>query len=274
MLRTSNPTLAAFESPQTIDTLSPAAERPGTMTIGGTVTATMILLGVLTCSAVGGWTLATSNPGLMMPLWIGAALAGIAIGFALRAKPQWAPVLGFVFAIVEGFFVGAVSLMFEKMVLTKASGATVAGTGIVFQAMLLTLGILGALLLAYRVGMIRVGGTLQRVVVAATGGIMFLYIAVFAWSLLAPLFGMGRNIPYIHELFKIQGAGMISIGFSVVVVVLASLNLVMDFQTIEEAAKEGQPKYMEWYGAFALLTTLVWLYLEVLRLLAKLRGRE
>jgi uncharacterized YccA/Bax inhibitor family protein len=130
--------------------------------------------------------------------------------------------------------------------------------GIVQQAILLTFGTLGALLLAYKSGMIKVTENFKLGVVAATGGVALTYLLGFIFS----FFGVN---------FSIFGGGTIGIIFSLVVVVIASLNLVLDFDFIEEASERNLPKYFEWYGAFGLIVTLVWLYLELLRLLAKLR---
>ena len=133
--------------------------------------------------------------------------------------------------------------------------------GIVLQAVALTLGVLGALLLAYTSRLIKPTENLKLGIVAATGGVFLVYMA--SWIL--GIFGVG--VPFIHD------SGPIGIGFSLVVINIAALNLVLDFDFIETGAAVGAPKYMEWYGAFGLMVTLVWLYLEILRLLAKLRDR-
>jgi uncharacterized YccA/Bax inhibitor family protein len=133
--------------------------------------------------------------------------------------------------------------------------------GIVVNAVGLTLGVLGVLLLAYRSGLVRPSENMKLGIVAATGGLALVYLV----SMGLGFFGM--SIPYIHD------SGPIGIGFSLLVIVLAALNLVLDFDFIERGAELGAPKYMEWYAAFGLLVTLVWLYLEILRLLAKLQGK-
>jgi uncharacterized YccA/Bax inhibitor family protein len=145
---------------------------------------------------------------------------------------------------------GAISAIFEKQY-----------PGIVIQAVGLTFGVLFCLLLAYKSGMIKVTQNFRLGVVAATGGIALLYFVNIIMSF------FGARIPFIHE------AGLLGIGFSLFVVVIASLNLVLDFDFIEKGAEAGAPKYMEWYGAFGLIVTLIWLYLEILRLLAKLQRR-
>ena len=134
--------------------------------------------------------------------------------------------------------------------------------GIVMQAVGLTFGTLAALLMAYRSGLIRATENFKLGVVAATGGIFILYLVSFGMSF------FGKSIPFIHE------SGLMGIGFSAFVVVIAALNLVLDFDFIENGVEQGAPKYMEWYGAFGLMVTLVWLYLEILRLLSKLQSRN
>lgn len=257
-MRTANPAfnVPAFTQPQRWADLAPAS--PKVMTVSGTVNASFILISLTIGGSLGGWMLAGNNPGLVYPLWIGGALASVAIGFLLRMAPKASPFVAPVYALVEGVFLGAISWAFAKWI----------APGVVFQALLLTFGIFLSLLMAYKVGLIRIGSVAKRCIYAATGGVMFLYMAVWILRMLG-----FHDIPFIHGLFAIKGAGMIGIGFSLFVVVLASLNLVLDFQFIEEGARAQLPKHMEWYGAFALLTTLVWLYIEILILLSKLRER-
>jgi uncharacterized YccA/Bax inhibitor family protein len=152
---------------------------------------------------------------------------------------------------VEGVFIGALSAIFEARY-----------PGIVMQAVGLTFGTMAAMLIAYRSGLIRATEKFKLGVVAATGGILLLYLAQFVMG----FFG--------HSMGFISGNGTMAIVFSAVVVVIAALNLILDFDLIESGAQSGAPKYMEWYGAFALVVTLVWLYLEILRLLSKLQSRN
>ena len=147
---------------------------------------------------------------------------------------------------------GSISYMFNQ-----------AYEGIVMQAIGLTLGILASLLLAYRSGMIKATENFKLGIAAATGGIFLLYFVSFIMS----FFGSGISV------LDPSNSSLMSIGISLFIVVIASLNLVIDFDFIEEGAEKGAPKYMEWYGAFGLLVTLVWLYLEILKLLSKLRSR-
>jgi uncharacterized YccA/Bax inhibitor family protein len=155
------------------------------------------------------------------------------------------------YGLLEGLVLGSVSAIFELRF-----------PGIAIQAVGLTFGTLVALLLAYRSGLIRVTDKFRLGVVAATGGIALFYLITFVLG----FFGVHFN--------SIYGAGPIGIGFSVFVVIIASLNLVLDFDFIESGARAGAPKYMEWYAAFGLMVTLIWLYLEILRLLSKLRSRD
>ena len=157
------------------------------------------------------------------------------------------------YAILEGSLLGGISYMYNTMY-----------DGIVSQAIQLTVGILLALLFAYKSGYIKATENFKLGVFAATGGIAIIYLINFIMS----FFGSGLPV------MDINNSSMFSIGFSLVVVIIASLNLVLDFDFIEEGVEKGAPKYMEWYGAFGLMITLVWLYLEILRLLAKLNSRR
>jgi uncharacterized YccA/Bax inhibitor family protein len=166
-------------------------------------------------------------------------------------KKEWAGVTAPLYALAEGFLVGGISAIFERLY-----------PGIVIQAVMLTFGTLAALLLAYKSGLIKATENFKLGVVAATGGIALLYIVSMVMR-----FAFDKPIGFIHE------GSTFGILFSVFVVVIAALNLVLDFDFIENGVEKGAPKYMEWYGAFGLTVTLIWLYLEILRLLAKLRER-
>jgi uncharacterized YccA/Bax inhibitor family protein len=187
---------------------------------------------------------------------LGAFLATGVMGLIIGLKPRTAPFLSPLHAAGEGAFLGIISYI----VPLQFKGV---GEGVVIQAMLLCFGILTALLLAYSAGLVRLGSTATKVVLVATGGVAIYYFG--GWLL--SMFGL----PVIQ--LGWQG-GIAGIGFSLFVVVLASLNLVLDFQFIQAGVVNKAPKYMEWYGAFGLLVTLVWLYIEVLRLLAKIQSRD
>jgi len=224
------------------------------MTINGTVNKTGILLLLTVLTAAFAWSQTLGADGQIAPgamiYAIGGAIGGLVLAVVTVFKKEWSPVTAPMYALVEGFFLGAISAVFEARF-----------PGIVFQAVLLTFGTLFALLVAYRSGLIKVTENFKLGVVAATGGIALLYLASFVLSF------FNINVPVIHE------ASWLGIAFSLFVVVVAALNLVLDFDFIENGAAARAPKYMEWYGAFGLMVTLVWLYVEFLRLLSKLQSR-
>lgn len=220
------------------------------MTLNGAVNKTgFSLLILLACAAVV-WN-GVVPPALLMPAVVLSLIGGLIVALVTVFKRTLAPVTTPLYAALEGVLLGAISLTYEQRF-----------PGIVINAIALTMGTLGALLLAYRSGIIRATENFKLGVFAATGAIGLLYLVSMVMSL------FGTRVPYIHE------SGLIGIGFSLFVVVIAALNLVMDFDFIERGVEQGAPKYMEWYAAFGLLVTLVWLYLEILRLLAKLQGRD
>ena len=221
-----------------------------TMTIMGTVHKTALGLLLLMTTALYTWNLPLGDPRTNMLMMIGI-FGGFGVAILTAFKHHLAKYTVPAYALLQGLALGGISKYFEMRY-----------PGIVNQAVMLTFGTLGALLLAYRSGLIKATENFKLGVVAATGGIFFVYL--ISW-----IFGMfGVGVPMIH------GNSNMSILFSIGVVIIAALNLVLDFDFIEEAAENGAPKYMEWYGAFGLLVTLVWLYLEILRLLAKLASRR
>jgi len=175
----------------------------------------------------------------------------LVLGLVTIFVKTWAPVTSPLYAVCEGLALGGISAMFEAQY-----------PGIVIQAVALTFGTLFGLLMAYRSGLIKATENFKLGVVAATGSIFLIYLVGFVLGF------FGIAIPYIHQ------SGTIGILFSLFVVVVAALNLVLDFDFIESGVASGAPKYMEWYAAFGLMVTLIWLYLEILRLLAKLRSRR
>lgn len=221
------------------------------MTLAGTVQATLIFTVLLMASAMFTWNKATVDPASAM-IWVaGGGIAGLVLALITVFKKEWAGVTGGLYAIAEGLLLGGLSARYEAQF-----------NGIVLQAVLLTGGTLFALLAAYSMRLIRATENFKLSVAAATGGIFLVYITTWILGL------FGIHIPWIHE------SGMVGIGFSVFVVVLAALNLVLDFDFIEQGCEQGAPKYMEWFAAFGLLVTLVWLYIEILRLLSKLAKRD
>ena len=224
------------------------------MTLNGTVNKTAFLLVLTLVGAMFTWGkfFASGGTANLMPYVLGGAIGGLVVALVTVFKKEWSPVTAPLYAGLEGLFIGAVSAMFELRF-----------PGIVMQAAALTFGTLGALLLAYRSGLIKATENFKLGVFAATGGIALLYLVNIGMR----LFGF-EGMGFIHD------SGWMGIGFSAVVVVVAALNLVLDYDFIEKGVEQGAPKYMEWYAAFGLLVTLVWLYLEILRLLAKLQSRD
>ncbi len=254
LMKTSNPALgektfgdlARAQYGGTIDAV-------GRMTLNGTVNRTGILL--LCAVATASWTwhlfLQSREMAAVEPLMLGGLFGGLIFAMATIFKKEWSPVTAPIYALLEGLVLGGVSAAFDLRY-----------PGLAIQAVGLTFGTLFVLLLAYSSGWIKVTDKMRLGIVAATGGIMVFYLL----QMLLGFFGFHFS--------AINGSGAIGIGFSLVVVAVAALNLVLDFDFIEQGVRVGAPKYMEWYGAFGIMVTLVWLYLEMLRLLSKLRSRN
>ena len=220
------------------------------MTVQGSVLKTAILVVILLATAAYTWSqaVAGSTPiayGLLIAGSIGGFITALVTIFIPKVSPFTAPI----YAALEGLVLGAISAVFETMY-----------PGIVIQAVGLSIGVLAVMLFLYGTGIIRATEKFKIGVVAATGAVCLVYLVDIVVSL------FGTRLPFIHE------TGPVGIGFSLVVVVIAALNLILDFDFIEQGVRQQAPKYMEWYGGFSLLVTLVWMYLEILRLLAKLRG--
>lgn len=244
-MRSGNPVLTA-------DTFRATGVGVGSdaMTIEGTVNKTGLALIILMVAASYTWNLGIGDPRAYTWIMVGVFGGGIT-AFATIFRPTWAPVTTPLYAALEGLALGAISATFEARY-----------PGLVSQAVFLTFGTLGALLMAYRSGLIAPTENFKLGVAAATGGIALVYVVGMVMSL------FGASIPLVHS------SSMLGIAFSVFVVAIAALNLVLDFDFIEQGAARGAPKYLEWYGAFGLLVTLVWLYLEILHLLSKLQERR
>jgi uncharacterized YccA/Bax inhibitor family protein len=246
-MRTSNPALneRAFQGERAV--------LGDTMTLQGTVNKTGVLLICVIATAAWTWNLFlhSHSPQTVMPLALLGGIGGLIVAMVTIFKKQWAGITAPIYALLEGLVLGSISAMLE-----------VRFPGIAIQAVSLTFGTLVILLLAYRSGLIAVTEKFRLGVIAATGGIALFYIV----EIVLGFFGI--------HFTAINGSGVIGIGFSVFVVIIAALNLVLDFDFIETGVRVGAPKYMEWYGAFGLMVTLIWLYFEILRLLSKIRSRE
>lgn len=270
-LQSGNPAMGALE--RWDENFTDAASRPKVMTIGGTVQATGILLaivagaGVITYQAIMSQTVLAGDR-LQLPGWAWlAAMISFGLfflfGFAIYRKPRAAPVLAPIHAGVEGVWVGALSAIIPAQFLGGVELLAGSGNALIMQAVLATMGICAAMLLGYATGILRVGPFFQKVLLTMGAGLAFYVVALFILQFLGIRIWNG-----------FADAGPIGIGFTVFCLGLASLYLLLDFKFIEEGVKNGAPKYMEWVGAWGLMVTLVWVYIEVLRLLAKLRSSD
>lgn len=265
-MRTANPTLGVFNKPQTWDDARGISDRAKVMTLGGTIFASTVLIGITATVATIAWSRLQQGDAVSsaaLPTLIGGAIGGLVLALIIVFKPKTAPILSPVYAAVQGVFVGAISLVVARMLDARMDDV---GLTTVFQAITLTFGIFAAMLIGYASGILKFGQVVKNCIMAATGGIMIFYMAAILLSFVG-VTGMSGMLSF-------NNGSPISIGFSLFVVVIASLNLVLDFEFIEKGVQAKAPKYLEWYGAFALLVTLVWLYIEILRLLSKLRGRH
>jgi len=255
LMKTSNPALGEdtfrrFSSGQ-YGGLIDATSR---MTLNGTVNKTGILL--LCALATAAWTwkgfMDTRDPSAVSLQLLLGLFGGLIFAFVTIFKKEWSPVTAPVYALLEGMVLGGLSAIME-----------VRYPGIAFQAVGLTFGTLFAMLMVYRSGLIRVTDKFRAGMFAATGGIFLFYLAQMV-------------LGFFHVSFfgSVWGSGVVGIGFSLIVVAIAALNLVLDFDFIERGVASGAPKYMEWYGGFGIMVTLVWLYIEILRLLSKVRSRN
>lgn len=249
-MRRSNPTF----NTETFKQYYGAFEREQPMTLNGAVHKTAVLLALVAISAAANWTIVISpRPEIGLMLGVFGAIAGLLIAIATVIKREWAPILAPVYAVTEGLLVGMISALLNRQY-----------PGIAIQAFMMTIGVATAMLAIYRSGWIKVNRTFVIGVVSATGGVLLFYLISIALNL---FFG-GSALNFVFA------PTPIGILFSLFVVGLAALNLVLDFEIIRQGVEAKAPKYMEWYSAFGLTVTLVWLYLELLRLLAKLRSRD
>ena len=242
---TSNPTtnVAVYEN-QIIDS--------NPMTISGAINKTAILLGITILTSIYTWNLvfASYMDKATLLLWIGI-IAGLVLAIIMRFRPQNAGILSVFYAICEGLAIGTISAMYEK-----------AFDGIVGNAALATFATLGSMLFLYKANIIKATQKFRSIIVTATIGIMIFYLIQIVMAF------FGANF------LPVWQSGPLGIGISVAICIIAALNFILDFDFIERGAQSMVPKYFEWYGAFSLLVTMIWLYLEILRLLAKLNSRN
>ncbi|MCC5824206.1 MAG: Bax inhibitor-1/YccA family protein [Phycisphaerales bacterium] len=271
LLQSGNPAMSALE--RWDENFTDSATRPRVMTIGGTVQATAILLaivaatGVITFQSIMKASVAAGNqlvlPGWAWPGMILAFISFLVVGLVIYRKPKAAPIIAPIHAAIQGVWAGALSAIIPAQFLNSMEVFSGGATTLVAQAVLATVGICAAMLTGYATGILRVGPFFQKVIITLGIGLLFYIVALFLLQML----GVG-----IWNGFR--DTGPIGIIFTVFCLGLASLYLLLDFKFIETGVKEGAPKYMEWVGAWGLMVTLVWVYIEVLRLLAKLKSSD
>jgi uncharacterized YccA/Bax inhibitor family protein len=221
------------------------------MTLQGTVNKTGVLLLCVVITSAWTWGIAHSQaPEAALPWMMGGLIGGLVFALATIFKKEWSPITAPVYALCEGLVLGGISALLERSY-----------PGIAIQAMGLTFGVTAVMLMLYRTGVLRATPKFTVGVVAATGGIFVVYMV----DLVLGMFG--RHVPLLNS------AGPLGIGVSAVIVIIAALNLILDFDFVETGVHARAPKYMEWYGAFGIMVTLVWMYMEILRLLSKVRQR-
>lgn len=244
-MESSNPTLKnkIFENAQVVGGAP-------TMTVQGTVNKTLIMLAILMFTAVSTWSMITPNN--VMALSMGSGIIGFLLAIVTTFKPNWAPTTAPMYAAVQGVFLAVFSTMFEA----KYPGIVVKSVGLTFAVAL-------AMLMGYKAGFFAATPALRKGIMIAVGGIMLFYVVVF----IASLFGIAPP-------GFINGGGPLGIAFSLFVVGLASMCLILDFDFIEQASQNNIDKRMEWYGAFSLMVTLIWLYFEIMRLMSKINSRN
>jgi len=251
--RSSNPAL----SKNVFNAQSYSADYTETMTLNGTLNKSIVMLALVVVGALYTWKMffgalsIEAGQSIVTPWMIGGGIGGFVFSLITIFKKSWAYITAPIYAILEGVFLGALSAFFEAIY-----------PGLVMQAIALTFGTLFIMLFAYRSGIIKVTQKLRAGIIAATGAVALVYFISFIFS----MFGANGLI--------INSNGILGIGISLVIVVIAALNLVLDFDFIAKGSQAGLPKYMEWYAAFGLMLTLVWLYIEILRLLSKFASRD
>ena len=259
-MRASNPVLSRLAEAAR-DTLSTRA-RGDVMTRAGTAGKAAILLALCVFSASFTWTqVAAGNTGIVMPSLLVGGLGGFVMALIVSFKPNTAPITAPIYAVLEGLLLGAISAFYELRT-RDLSGNPTSQSGIVVQAVLLTFAVALGVFTLYRLNILKATEGFRRMIVGATIGIMVFYLVNMVLSL------FNVNLGYT------MSSSPIAIGINLVIAGVAAMNLVLNFDDIDQAVRMGAPKKMEWFGAFGLMVTLVWLYLELLRLLSRLNSRD
>jgi uncharacterized YccA/Bax inhibitor family protein len=245
LFKTSNPAL----NEKTFEGRVAVAGEP--MTLQGTVNKTGFLLFCVSGTAAWTWWLSNSQTSqAALPWMMGGLIAGFIFSLVTIFKKEWSPITAPIYALCEGLALGGLSALLERSY-----------PGIAIQALGLTLGVTAVMLVLYASGVLRATPKFTMGVIAATGGIFLVYVVDIVLRI------FGRQVPLLNS------SGPWGIGLSLLIVGIAALNLILDFDFVETGVHAGVPKYMEWYGAFGIMVTLVWMYVEILRLLAKMRRR-
>jgi len=252
LFKSGNPALSENRFKDTV--LDSVVTHENAMTVRGTLQKFGFLFLMVMGTAFYAWK-EFSDGGNVLPLLWGGAIGGLVVALVIIFKKEWSPYLAPLYALLEGLFVGAISAYYNAAFAEKAPN-------IIINAVGLTFGVGVAMYLLYSFKIIKATEKFKAIVISATMGIAIFYL--LTWVLRA----FGIDMPFLHE------GSLMGIGFSLFVVAIAALNLILDFDMIEKGSELGAPKYMEWYGAFGLLVTIVWLYLEILRLLSKLSSRN
>jgi len=253
LFKSGNPTLSENKFRDTV--LADVITHDNAMTLKGTLNKFGFLFLMVLGTSFYSWKEFAGGANVVPLIWTGA-LGGLVIAIVISFKKEWSPYLAPGYALMEGLFVGAISAMYNSAFAEKAPN-------IVINAVGLTFGVAIAMYLLYSFKIIKATEKFRSIIITATVGIAIFYLLV----LVLRMFGFD-NMPFLHE------GSPLGIAFSLFVVSIAALNLILDFDMIEKGTELGAPKYMEWYGAFGLLVTIVWLYLEILRLLSKISGRK
>ena len=256
--KTSNP---AFTSEAFNNSSYGYATDSNIMTLKGTVNKSLTLLALIFASAILTWKMAFAGNTLVTPLMIGGLIVGTIFSFITIFKPAKAKFTSIIYAISEGLVLGAISAFYELATAETETGALL-GNGIVFNAVMLTIGVFFVMLYLYKNRIIQPTQKFMLGIIAATGAIAIVYLVDIIMGF------FGASVGFLHS------NGILGIGISLIIVVVAALNFILDFKNVEDSINRGAPEYMEWYCAFGMMTTLVWLYLEMLRLLSKFSSRD
>jgi uncharacterized YccA/Bax inhibitor family protein len=253
LFQSGNPTLTQKIFDQSIHS---EAQLQGTMSAKGAINKFGFLLLMVIGGAVFTWhQLYSGQPQTMYGFMIGGAIGGFICAIAISFKPKWAPFLAPAYGILEGFFIGGISAIINSAFQAKYPN-------IVMQAVGLTFGVSIAMFLLYNFRIIKATQRFKSIIFTATAGIAIFYLI----TMVVRMFGV--DLPFMYN------GSVLGIGISLFVVAIAAMNLILDFDMIEQGAAQGAPKYMEWYGAFGLMVTIVWLYIEILKLLSRFASNK